>query len=68
MLAHHHHYRLACICSSRQLLNKTDLLSEEQLAELKEWYQTNCKADAVFTISALQVGCGFAGGGGWLHP
>ncbi|KAI7844987.1 hypothetical protein COHA_001353 [Chlorella ohadii] len=36
------------------LLNKTDLLPEEQLEELKEWYQANCKADAVFAISALE--------------
>lgn len=43
---------------SQQLLNKVDLLSEEQLAELKEWYQANCKADAVFAISALEVSWG----------
>lgn len=49
---------------SRQLLNKTDLLPEEQLEELKEWYQANCKADAVFAISALEVG--WVAGSGWL--
>ncbi|KAG1679801.1 hypothetical protein FOA52_012713 [Chlamydomonas sp. UWO 241] len=35
------------------LLNKSDLLTAEQLAELVDWYKTACKAEAVFTGSAL---------------
>ncbi|GLC40143.1 hypothetical protein PLESTB_000881700 [Pleodorina starrii] len=34
------------------LLNKADLLSEEQIAELKTWYLENCKAEQVFVGSA----------------
>lgn len=29
------------------LLNKCDLLSEEQIEELKQWYLTNCRAEKV---------------------
>jgi len=36
------------------LLNKGDLLSEDELAELSDWYKTACKAEAVFVGSALQ--------------
>jgi hypothetical protein len=29
------------------LLNKTDLLTEEQIQELQEWYMNNCRAEKV---------------------
>jgi hypothetical protein len=35
------------------LLNKADLLAEEQIQELQEWYMSNCRAEKV---------------GGCLHP
>lgn len=35
------------------LLNKSDLLSPEQLSELEHWYRTACKAEAILTGSAL---------------
>ncbi|GIL77985.1 hypothetical protein Vretimale_7380 [Volvox reticuliferus] len=34
------------------LLNKADLLTEEQLKELKDWYIENCRAEQVFVGSA----------------
>jgi len=33
------------------LLNKTDLLSEEQVQQLKEWYLGNCRAEKVLAAS-----------------
>lgn len=48
-----------------QLLNKTDLLEREQLAALTDWFSTNCKADAVFAISALQVRCAPGAAAAW---
>lgn len=29
------------------LLNKTDLIGEEDIAELADWYKENCRADEV---------------------
>ena len=37
-----------------QLLNKTDLLEERELAELSAWFQQHCNAQAVLPISALE--------------
>ncbi|KAG2428378.1 hypothetical protein HYH02_014394 [Chlamydomonas schloesseri] len=34
------------------LLNKADLLSEEQIDELRAWYKDNCRAEEVFVGSA----------------
>ncbi|GIL66176.1 hypothetical protein Vafri_19783 [Volvox africanus] len=34
------------------LLNKVDLLTEEQVQELKDWYTQNCRAEQVFVGSA----------------
>ena len=35
------------------VLNKTDLLDEDELAELVEWFGENCRAEVVLPISAL---------------
>ncbi|GBF97241.1 GTPase Era [Raphidocelis subcapitata] len=45
------------------MLNKADLVPPETLAELEEWYRTNCRAEAVFAGTALGRAPG--GGGGW---
>jgi hypothetical protein len=41
------------------LLNKADLLSEEQVQELKEWYTTHCRAEQVRArcVLAGALGC-----------
>ena len=35
------------------LLNKADLLGEEQLAELAQWYKENCRAEQVSVALGL---------------
>lgn len=37
------------------ILNKIDLLDEADLQNLVEWYETNCKAQVIFPISALET-------------
>lgn len=53
------------------LLNKTDLLSEEQIQVLKDWYTNNCRAEQVnrgrgvrLAIPEVVSWVGWGGGGG----
>lgn len=51
---------------SLQLLNKADLLEEEQLEELVRWYRAHCKADVVVPLSALH-GVGLEAVREWIY-
>ena len=37
-----------------QVLNKTDLVSPEEVEKLTEWYRTHARAEVVLPISALE--------------
>lgn len=39
------------------LLNKTDLLEQEQIQQLVDWYKTNCRAEQVGFSRSLSMGC-----------